>query len=254
MIKHNIDLSSVIIDIDGTVLSGDREINHSLEFLYHLEKSCSNYLLATNSIKSHDVQVERFKRIGFPLQNKRVYTPIDTINTYIKCENISNVLVVGSQAEIDQIRADHNGNNPELIILLDFEKQNKSYNDLQQIIFQIEQGCPVISASGSPFYLKSGRKQIDTGAFVTLIESITGKKIPILGKPSRDYFLNAKSKLESDDNTVTVIGDDWSTDIQGANAVGFNSVLIRSGKYKIGDDKKGQAHLVIDNFLDLMVR
>ena len=202
-------LDKLIIDIDGTILDGNEELNHASRFLNHLEHAGKNYLLATNSIKSKHVQVQRFRNIGLSVLPEKIYSPIDAINKMLLQENISNVMIVGSNDEIGQINANHTFQDPELIILLDFEKNNMSYNDLQRIINKIEKGCAVIAASGSLYYLNNGRKQIDTGAFVCLIESIIGRKIDIYGKPSSHYFLNAKSILGVHANSVTVIGDDW---------------------------------------------
>ena len=245
-------MDSYIIDIDGTVLDGTVELNHASTFLKYLEKAGAKYLLATNSIKSHTVQVGRLKSIGLSLPPEKIYTPVDSINRFIYEEGISNVMVVGSDDEVCQIKANHTFKDPDLIVLLDFEKNNRTYNDLQLIIEHLERGCSIVSASGSPFYLKKGKKQIDTGAFVRLIESVTDRKITILGKPSSPYFLNAKSILGEGIDSVTVIGDDWKTDIKGAREVGFHSILMKSGKYRDGDEERGKPDGAVDSFLPLL--
>jgi len=241
-------MDNLIIDIDGTLLNGTHELNNASSFIRHLETTGRNYLLATNSIKSHDVQVKRFRDIGVSVLPDRIFSPIDSINSFITKRDISNVMIIGSDDEVNQIHAFQSYDNPELIILLDFEKRNLAYNDLQMIINAVESGCPMISASASLFYFKNGRKQIDTGAFVLLIESISNSKVEILGKPSLHYFLNAESVLNPGDEAVTVIGDDWQTDILGAKEAGFRSALIKSGKYIDGDENKGKPDLLIDDF------
>jgi len=244
-------LNSYIIDIDGTLLDGNTEINSSKLFIEYLQKTGIDFLLATNSIKPHDKQVERLKEIGIKVSQKKIYNPIDSINKYIKRNKICNVHVVGSKDEISQIKAIQNTKSPELIILLDFEKNNFSYRDLQIIVDYVNNGSSIITASKSLFYLNKNKKQIDTGSFVNLIQSITGVSIPVLGKPSKEYFYNAQSILNSPINSTIVIGDDWKTDIIGANEVGFGSILIRSGKYMLGDEKKGNPDHIINNLLDI---
>ncbi|MDC7219802.1 MAG: HAD-IIA family hydrolase [Spirochaetales bacterium] len=245
-------MDNLILDIDGTLLSGTREINHSLQFLNYLEERGKNYILATNSIKSPQAQTKRFKDLGFTLSPEKFYSPIDSINQWIRQNNISHVMVVGSEAEIHQIKANHTLKDPELLVLLDFEKRNSCYNDLQEIINHLEKGCDIVAASKSPFYLKEERKQIDTGAFVSLIESIIGREIEILGKPSLAYFQNARSILCSGSGPVTVIGDDWKTDILGAKEAEFQTILVKSGKYFPGDESRGEPDSVIDDFRDLL--
>jgi len=245
-------LKNLIIDIDGTIIDGNREINNSSLFINKLENIGSNFILATNSIKSHEVQVARLKKIGINVEAKKIYTPIDSINLIIKDKKISNAMIIGTHEEICQIKVNNTIKNPEVVILLDFEKEKFGYRELQLIIDKIENGCPVISASGSPYYLKDGKKHLDTGAFVTLIESVSGKRVEILGKPSNKYFLNAGAILGSKNDNVYVIGDDWNTDILGAKNAGFRSILIKSGKYRRGDENKGKPDFLVDNLTDLL--
>lgn len=245
-------MNNLIIDIDGTILNGTRELNHASTFIKYLEKTNKRYLLATNSIQSPDVQVQRLRQIGLSLPPDKIYSPIDSINQMIAKEKVSNVMVMGSKDEIAQVKANHTCESPELILLLDFEKSNFSYKDLQAIIDHHENGADIFSASGSSYYLKDGKKQIDTGAFVHLFESITKCKIEILGKPSLHYFLNAKAVLNENSSSITVIGDDWQTDILGAKQAGFQSILIKSGKYCQGDEHKANPDSVIEDFLAIL--
>ncbi len=244
--------TSFIIDIDGTLLDGTRELNHGAAFLRSLQQSDRNFLLATNSIKSHEVQVERFRNLQVSVPPERIYSPIDSINQMMGEKGIRNVLVIGSPDEINQIRADHTWESPELVVLLDFEKENFGYRELQKIVQHLEKGCPLVSASASPFYLKEGKKQIDTGAFVALLESVTGQKTEILGKPSLRYFLGARSLLAAGNDPVTVIGDDWQTDVAGAKEAGFYSVLVKSGKYRPGDEHRGCPDRLTDDLRELL--
>ena len=241
-----------IIDIDGTVLGGEKELNRSSLFIKSLEKKGIPYLLATNSIKSSEVQVRRLQGIGLTIPPEKIYSPVDSINQFILRKGISRVMVVGSDEEIGQIRADYTDGDPELIILLDFEKKNATYAGLQNIVRHMERGRPAVSASGSPYYLKNGARQIDTGAFVGLLESVTNRKIEVLGKPSLSYFLNAGSILAGEGDSVTVIGDDWRTDILGARDAGFRAVLVRSGKYEPGDEDRGRPDRIVGNLSDLL--
>ncbi len=244
-------MGNYIIDIDGTLLEGNRELNHGSAFLKCLEGRGDRFLLATNSIKSPRMQARRFAEIGLSLEPDRFYSPVNCVNWYLGEMGYSRVLVVGSREERDQIGAEQSSDDPDLIILLDFEKEDVSYGELQRIADHMARGCPAVTASGSPYYFKSGKKQIDTGAFVRLLESVTERKIPVLGKPSPDYFRGARSLLCGPGEPVTVIGDDWQTDILGGREAGFSTVLVASGKYRPGDEEKGRPDLLVNDLLAL---
>ncbi|QEN04761.1 hypothetical protein EW093_08600 [Thiospirochaeta perfilievii] len=56
-------MDNLILDIDGTLLNGAEEINNATRFINYLEEKGIKYLLATNSIKSHKVQVQSNRQI-----------------------------------------------------------------------------------------------------------------------------------------------------------------------------------------------
>ena len=59
------------------------------------------------------------------------------------------------------------------------------------------------------------------------------------------------SLLSTTPENITVIGDDWMTDIQGANNYGCNGILIKSGKYENGDEYKANQNKTINNLLEI---
>jgi len=240
-----------IIDIDGTLLKGSEPINGAIDFIKSLNTKNITYLLMTNSIKSKDVQIERLSKAGFKFSNVLIINPIIAINEYLKEKHIQNVKIIGSNNEIEQIYANNVEIGYEIVILLDFEKANIGFSILQDIIKDIENNIEVITASRSSFYLKQGKKIIDTGAFVKLLEEITSIEIRNFGKPSMDYFKIAKSLLHSHKDEIYVLGDDWNTDIMGANKFGFKSILVRSGKYQDKDEIKCNPTKVVDNLTDI---
>lgn len=112
---------------------------------------------------------------------------------------------------------------------------------------------PVVTASKSKFYLKDGDRQLDTGAFVSLLESVSGQNIEVIGKPSKDYFLSAIDLLDTDIEGVTVIGDDVNTDILGASEIGCKAILLKAGKYRQGDENKDYVTHSVDKLMDVFM-
>lgn len=103
----------------------------------------------------------------------------------------------------------------------------------------------------STFYLKNGKKTVDTGAFVKIIEEITHTKINNYGKPSVQYFDIAGKMLNEESVNICVIGDDWSTDIIGANEYGAKSILVKTGKYREKDELKCNPYKIINSLCEL---
>lgn len=240
-----------IIDLDGTLMNGDKANKDSVSFIDELQKQNSDFIIMTNSVKAPEVINKRLQNVGININVSQIMNPISAVNSYVKSKNYKKAFIIGSENEIRQVSIKEDKENPEIIILLDFEKDNIAFSELQKIFEFIQKGISVISASGSTYYLKNKRQILDTGAFVKLFESVADISIEILGKPSELYFNSAIKLLNTVPDKVTVIGDDWSTDISGANKAGCNSILIRSGKYKHGDELKCKLNKCIDNFVEI---
>lgn len=225
-----------IIDLDGTLMNSSKPNLDAVKFIEELQKKKIEFLVMTNSIKSPNAIRNRLINVGIDINVENILNPIIAINEYLKQLEINNVFVVGSTLEIEQLDANINNNSPEMIVLLDFEKEDIGYSKLQKVFELINKGVPAITASKSIFYLKDGNKVLDTGSFVKLLENVSDIEIKVVGKPSKDYFLAGIRKLNTIPKNVTIVGDDWQTDIKGALNVGCESVLLKSGKYHQGDE------------------
>lgn len=241
-----------IIDLDGTILSG-KEVNvDAKEFIEYLQAHHKNFVVMTNSVKSPQRVAERLSNVGIEIPTSQIMNPIAAMNIYLDKHEFNNVYVIGTDLEKDQVEKKIVSDRPEIILLIDFEKANIAYQDLQKVYEWMLQGIPVLTASKSKFYLSGPKKKLDTGAFVTLLEAASEKSIEVIGKPSKIYFQSALDKLDSQAEDVTVIGDDHSTDIKGAYDMGCQSVLLKTGKYKEGDEKKAWVIRHIDSFSEIM--
>ncbi len=240
-----------LIDLDGTLMNGKVAYKDAVLFIQELQRENTDFLIMTNSIKSPKVISERLEGVGIIIAPNQILNPINAINLYILKNIYSRALIIGSSTEIEQVNAKMDKYNPDIIVLLDFEKENITYNDLQYIFSFLQKDVDIIAASGSSYYLKDGIRYLDTGAFVKLLESAANTRIKILGKPSIEYFNAGISALKTNAYDVTVIGDDWNTDIVGATNAGCNSVLIKTGKYQAGDESKCKVQKVVNNLMEL---
>ena len=103
-----------------------------------------------------------------------------------------------------------------------------------------------------PKYIANGIK-IDTGAFISGLEYATQTSAHIIGKPSKSFFDLAIKNLKIGDDKIAMVGDDLYNDIEGANNLGFFSILVKTGKYKEGIVKKSKIkpNLIINSIAEL---
>ena len=72
----------------------------------------------------------------------------------------------------------------------------------------------------------------------------------ITGKPDPEFYRNAINSMACETATSIMIGDDVEADINGAIDVGMRAILVRTGKYRTGDENRisNSESLCVDSF------
>ena len=94
-------------------------------------------------------------------------------------------------------------------------------------------------AKNRNFLDHDGELSLDAGPFVAALEYASGREATVFGKPAAMFFKLAVESLRCAPEEVAMIGDDVEADVGGAMAAGLMGVLVRTGKYRPGQE----AHL-----------
>ena len=93
---------------------------------------------------------------------------------------------------------------------------------------------------------------LDTGAFIRGLEWAADVDAVIMGKPGRDFFAQVVASTPFAAQDCLMVGDDAVADVCGAIEAGLQGCLVRTGKYRAGDEAKlPAAARVIDRVADL---
>ncbi|KAG8266548.1 Haloacid dehalogenase-like hydrolase domain-containing protein 2, partial [Homalodisca vitripennis] len=84
--------------------------------------------------------------------------------------------------------------------------------------------------------------------FVKALEYAASCKAEVLGKPCPAFFRTGLEGVDAEE--AIMIGDDARDDIQGAQALGMRGYLVKTGKYREGDENKinPPPYRIVDNF------
>jgi ribonucleotide monophosphatase NagD (HAD superfamily) len=94
--------------------------------------------------------------------------------------------------------------------------------------------------------------RLDAGAFVSALGYASGLEPVVMGKPAKQFFQAALDTLEVRALNTLVIGDDIRGDIEGAQALGMTTVLVRTGKFRPEDLEQGiYPEVVLDSVAEL---
>lgn len=116
------------------------------------------------------------------------------------------------------------------VVVGDF-RDSMSYEALNTAFRHVMAGAEILALQKGRYFVSSDGYNLDTGAFVNLLEYGSGKTARVLGKPAVEFFRTAVAQVGCAPADVAVVGDDVTTDIAGAQAIGAVSVLVRTGKY-----------------------
>ena len=94
---------------------------------------------------------------------------------------------------------------------------------------------------------------LSTGPFVAALEYATGKKAELMGKPSLEFFQMALKDMGSSPDQAAMIGDDILTDVAGAQKLGMQGILVKTGKYRedLAKSSGVKPDLVLESLADL---
>ena len=96
--------------------------------------------------------------------------------------------------------------------------------------------------------LRKANSCLDAGPFVHALEYASGNKATVIGKPSRDFYLAAVRSVGCEPDETVMVGDDVEADVLGAVAAGLQGILVKTGKYRQGDEQKiRDSALCVDN-------
>ena len=212
------------------------------------------YLIVTNRVSKTIEQIEEKVRfIGLNILNNHIINPLVALNKYIINNEIKTYFFVGTEFQKNNIIDSNNYEIfPDYVILCDFENIDCNYKLLNKIYQYIRNGSKILTTSYSDYYISDSEYRMDTGIFVKMFESLTGKKAVILGKPSTEILQIAILELNKKPKDIVLIGDDGFSDIQGGKQLGMETILVKTGVYKEGDEEKYTPNIVVNNLEEII--
>lgn len=252
------DVSGVLLDMDGTVYLGDNPIDGAAEFIRRLKDADIPYAFITNnSSNTRNYYYQRLKRMGFPATEDSVITSAVAAAEFIKTERENSKTYVLASPEVEKelisLGVDVTDENPD-IVLLTFDR-TMTYGKLNDAYRMISDGAEFIATHPDMFCPTEDGYDVDIGPFITLLESLTGTKAKIIGKPEPLMLEMASRFLKINPNKAVMIGDRLYTDIKMAKDANIRSVLVLSGETSRdqlnGSDTRSTA--VADSVADIMI-
>ncbi len=241
-------IEGIFFDISGVLLDGAELIPNADKAINYIEEKNLPYRLITNtSQQPRSNLVKQLQDAGINALEEHIYTAPLAAKDYVLDHSLRPFCLIhrGLKCEFSEVTQ----SDPNAVIIGD-AADDFNYANLNHAFRLCLEGAPLIAIGHNKYFKKSGDFFLDTGPFVAAIEYACDIEAVITGKPSVDFFNQVLANIQLKAEQVALIGDDIYGDIQGAINTGLESRLVRTGKYRDGDENKTTPVAnVVDNVL-----
>jgi len=250
-------LRAILLDLDGTIYKGKTAIEGANVVLDLLrEKGMMIFFVTNAATRSRVGVVEKLRGMGIHAEEKEMYCTTYAAARYITGNfGGKTVFCIGEQGMKDEFRRHGisivEDDSAGIVVVgldrtINYEKLSAGYRAIAKGAGFIATNCDVV------YPVEDGYLP-GAGALVAAMESCTGKKPFVIGKPET-YFvelIREEEKLGKDE--MIVVGDRAETDIMFAKNAGIKSVLVLTGVVRKEEIEKMEerADYVIDSIRDL---
>lgn len=227
-----------LVDLDGVVWIGREMVPGAVETLSQLLADGKEIVFVTNNPgRPAATYAERLGERGVEVGSERVVTAGEaTARLAAKRAGAgAGAFVIGAPAFHETVAAadlkvlDDESAPSETDLVLVSGHRGFDYEELFTATRALRRGAALFATSRDPTLpMPGGEAWPGTGAVLAAVETASGARAEIGGKPEPHLFEMARERL-GDAERVVMVGDRVSSDIEGGRRAGLATVLVLSG-------------------------
>lgn len=229
-------IKGVLLDLSGTVYLDDELLPGAGVAIKRLHARHIPLRYLTNtSRRSRRTMVKKLQSMGLSIAEEEVFTAPRAVRDYLLEHQFTPWLLV--HPEVEEEFSDLVGDKPDAVVLGD-AADAFSYANLNAAFRLLLDGARLLAVGDNRYFRERDGMSLDAGPFVAALEYAAGCQAIILGKPSPAFFHAAARELGCRPQEILMIGDDVLSDVNGALKAGMKAALVRTGKYRPGDEQQ----------------
>jgi HAD superfamily hydrolase (TIGR01458 family) len=228
-------IKGVLLDLGGVVYVGAAPLPGALQALDRLRESGLALRYITNTTRlPKRAMLEKLHGLGVPAGDEDLFMPALAARRFLEARGLSPQLLVHPALEEDFAGLPGDG---ETAVVVGDAAEGFTYQALNAAFRALELGAAFLAlARNRSFQDADGALSLDAGPFVAALEYAIGRQATLFGKPSRAFFEAALESLGCAAHEAVMVGDDVESDVAGAQAAGLLGLLVKTGKYRPGDE------------------
>lgn len=240
-------LKGVLIDLAGVLHVGEAALPGAVDALRRLRSAGLPLRFLTNTTRSPRSQIlALMQRIGLDVRPEEVLTAALATRRYVQQRGLRPHYLIHPAIVEDMGESDPNPN----VVVLGDAGDDFTYARMNAAFRLLMQGLPLVVMARNKYFREADGLSLDMGAYVVGLEYSAGVTAQVIGKPARAFFETALLDMGVLAQDAVMIGDDVNDDVGAAQNAGVAGVLVRTGKFRPGDDALPhvQPGLVADDF------
>lgn len=225
---------ALLVDLDGTLYRGAEPIAGAADALAAARAAEKPLRYVTNNAsKSTGAVAAHLRDLGFDAQPAEVATSAQA-GAALLAQRVpaqTSVLVVGTEALADEVRAVGlrvvREVAPETGAVIQGHSPSTAWPELAEACLAIRAGATWVACNLDPTLPTERGELPGNGSMVAALRTATGCEPAVAGKPAPGSFTQAAQSAGAENPLV--VGDRMDTDIAGAAAAGFDSLLVLTG-------------------------
>ncbi len=230
-------INTLLIDIEGTLVESGRAVPGAPHALAELTRCGLGVRLLTNiSSRSAEVLAAELVELGFEgIQPAHIHTAASAAQRLLVEEraSFSDLFLPDGVAHLFR-GLPLNRTAPDYVVVGDVGERF-TYENLSAAFRLLRSGSRLLALQRNLYWDAADGAMLDAGAFVAALEAASGRVATLAGKPSTAFFRGALEDAKSGAHDTLIVGDDQTTDIAGAHALGALAAMVGTGKGKLVD-------------------
>jgi glycerol-1-phosphatase len=224
---------ALMFDLDGVLYRGSEPVPGAPETMHALRAAGANVVFLTNNSSRTPEQVSaKLGAMGMKSSPAEVVTSATATADLLAVRGGGTAFVMGGDGVVGALRdaglrvVDGEHDAVDLVVVgID---NDLTYARLRTACVLVHRGASFVATNADPtFPGPRGELWPGAGALVAAIATATGVEAEVVGKPHAPLFHAALRRAGG--RNPLVIGDRLDTDIAGAAALGWDSLLVLSG-------------------------
>lgn len=229
----------VCLDVDGTLTDGARgpALPGAVGAVRALRARGPVRLVTNTTSVPFPALAGHLAEIGLLDRPEHLYTPVMVARRVLPERGHDRGILIADPGQRDDyawFREEPGGP----AVVLATEAHGWRVGELEPAFRRLLDGAAFYTLTRNRYYRVAGEFRLDLGGVAALLAYCGGREPETLGKPSPLLYDAIAREAGVPRASIVMVGDDAEVDVAASVSLGMRGVLVRTGKYRDGDEAK----------------